>query len=307
MPGTIPPHPGASYRNTGNPNRTVTSSRNVGNPNTVKGVTRVKAFMAIAEEELAVGKADARFGQWVEITMKKDYLNRSVCHEGPSNTRDTKIAALRLKSNAFKALEGEKSKTKRFTIQSSTSKALISNTYFPDSDSIVEEDTRSNNEFLVDLNAEDKGVTRVKAFMAIAEDEPAVGKADARSLSTNNIIIPGTVISSNLNINSSDESLELSSADNHHVQNEPEDFKPEVNLDTLAPQDRWFRDKHILMFNILGEPQANVTKRSRVRDFEAASADECLYVNFLSKIELKKVIEALEEEGSVIAMQEELN
>ncbi|GKE15593.1 hypothetical protein Tco_1423170 [Tanacetum coccineum] len=187
MPGTIPPHPGASYKNTGNPNRTITSSRNVGNPNrggshvtnvptfdvddftswkdrflvyfdglepylleilengpyvpkspastseniliepqkylpkkwlmtqmlrktpgaTVnswlilmlsfmtelplqtrkrstkeeeeldKGVTRVKAFMAIAEDELAVGKADARFGQWVEITMKKDYLNRS--------------------------------------------------------------------------------------------------------------------------------------------------------------------------------------------------------------------------------------
>ncbi|GJU18275.1 hypothetical protein Tco_1146241 [Tanacetum coccineum] len=29
-------------------------------------------------------------------------------HEGPSDTRDTKIVALRLKFNAFKALEGEK-------------------------------------------------------------------------------------------------------------------------------------------------------------------------------------------------------
>ncbi|GKA23523.1 retrovirus-related pol polyprotein from transposon TNT 1-94, partial [Tanacetum coccineum] len=36
-----------------------------------KGVTRVKAFMAIAEDELSVGKADARSGQWVEITIKK--------------------------------------------------------------------------------------------------------------------------------------------------------------------------------------------------------------------------------------------
>ncbi|GJZ33602.1 hypothetical protein Tco_0579038 [Tanacetum coccineum] len=36
-----------------------------------EGVTRVKAFMAIAEDELAVGKTDARYGQWVKITMKQ--------------------------------------------------------------------------------------------------------------------------------------------------------------------------------------------------------------------------------------------
>ncbi|GJS05583.1 reverse transcriptase domain-containing protein [Tanacetum coccineum] len=55
------------------------------------------------------------------------------CHERPSNTRDTKVASLILKFNAFKALEGKKVK---------------------DSDSDIEEDTRSNSEFLADLNAE---------------------------------------------------------------------------------------------------------------------------------------------------------
>ncbi|GJZ87144.1 retrovirus-related pol polyprotein from transposon TNT 1-94 [Tanacetum coccineum] len=35
------------------------------------GVTKVKAFMVIAEKEPSVGKNDARSGQWVEITMKK--------------------------------------------------------------------------------------------------------------------------------------------------------------------------------------------------------------------------------------------
>ncbi|GKA56113.1 hypothetical protein Tco_0755185 [Tanacetum coccineum] len=122
-------------------------------------------------------------------------------HEGPSEIRDTKIAALRLKFNAFKALEGEK-----------------------ESDSDVEEDTRSSKEFLADLNLEfhdrallakqkrfykrsgrvgatrkpmeksdetcfaceslyskDEGTTTLKAFMAIAEDEPVVGKTNARS------------------------------------------------------------------------------------------------------------------------------
>ncbi|GKE71096.1 retrovirus-related pol polyprotein from transposon TNT 1-94, partial [Tanacetum coccineum] len=260
-------------------------------------------------------------------------------HEGPSDIRDTKIAALRLKFNAFKSLEGEKvngtftrlkcllndlennyvtipqaevnatfvnslprkwlslnqtqrannsikndslatlygkynyeeglidqiyeSETQRFTIQASSSKALISNHQFQDSDSDVEKDQRTYNEFMADLNVEyherallanqkrfykrsgmvgsarkpldksketcfacgklghfqkdypshktstpsypssnnsfnksnlytpsfnqtssqnfdDEGSTKISAFMAIAKDEPSVGKADAR-------------------------------------------------------------------------------------------------------------------------------
>ncbi|GJY08118.1 retrovirus-related pol polyprotein from transposon TNT 1-94 [Tanacetum coccineum] len=46
------------------------------------------------------------------------------------------------------------SETTRFSIQASSSKALISNTQFQDSDSDVEEDTRSSSEFLADLNVE---------------------------------------------------------------------------------------------------------------------------------------------------------
>ncbi|GKC80424.1 hypothetical protein Tco_1131198, partial [Tanacetum coccineum] len=162
-------------------------------------------------------------------TTKSMWNDLILSHEGPSDIRDTKIAALRLKFNAFKALEGEKVKetftrlnfllnelenkdvkipqvevnatfvnilpkkwlsmnqtqrannsiknntlttmygkynyeeelvdqiyefeTKRFTIQISTSKALIFKTHFQDSDSDVKEDTRSSTEFLTDLNA----------------------------------------------------------------------------------------------------------------------------------------------------------
>nr|GEZ59532.1 hypothetical protein [Tanacetum cinerariifolium] len=46
------------------------------------------------------------------------------------------------------------SETQRFTIQTSTSKALISNNYFQNSDSDIVEDNRRNNEFMADLNAE---------------------------------------------------------------------------------------------------------------------------------------------------------
>nr|GEZ04369.1 hypothetical protein [Tanacetum cinerariifolium] len=51
----------------------------------------------------------------------------------------------------------------------------------------------------------------------------------------------------------------------------------------------------------------SITTRSRIRDSDAASAFECIYVNFLSEMEPKKLIEALEEKGWIIAMQEELN
>ncbi|GJX77822.1 hypothetical protein Tco_0324633 [Tanacetum coccineum] len=78
-------------------------------------------------------------------------------------------------------------------------------------------------------------------------------------------------------------------------------------MNPLVPQDRWFREKHIDLVNIIGEPLAGVTTKSKIRDSEVASAHECLYVKFLSEIEPKKLIEAPEEEGWIIAMQEELN
>nr|GEX44230.1 uncharacterized mitochondrial protein AtMg00810-like [Tanacetum cinerariifolium] len=117
-------------------------------------------------------------------TAKEIWTEFCLAYEGPSDTRDTKIVALRLKFNAFKALEGEKrannsikddslaalygkyhyeegliddiyaSETQRFTIQTSSSKALISNNHFQDSDSDVEEDNITNNEFMADMNAE---------------------------------------------------------------------------------------------------------------------------------------------------------
>ncbi|GJV31035.1 retrovirus-related pol polyprotein from transposon TNT 1-94 [Tanacetum coccineum] len=75
----------------------------------------------------------------------------------------------------------------------------------------------------------------------------------------------------------------------------------------IVPQDRWSRDKHINLVNIIGESLVGITTKSRIRDSDVASAHECLYVNFLSKIEPKKLTKALEEEGWVLAMTEELN
>nr|GEW83521.1 retrovirus-related Pol polyprotein from transposon TNT 1-94 [Tanacetum cinerariifolium] len=74
-----------------------------------------------------------------------------------------------------------------------------------------------------------------------------------------------------------------------------------------VPQDRWLRDQHIKLVNIIGNPGEGMLIRSMTAKLTAASASECIFVNFLSKIEPKKVYESLKHPGWVDAMQEELN
>ncbi|GJT03806.1 retrovirus-related pol polyprotein from transposon TNT 1-94 [Tanacetum coccineum] len=116
----------------------------------------------------------------------------------------------------------------------------------------------------------------------------------------------------------SEDPPEFTEAENHPALNEPdqaestnllESAEPQNNviIEPIIPQDRWSREKYIELVNIIGEPLAGITTRSRIRDLDAASSSECLYVNFLSEMEVKKLIKALEGEGLIIAMQEELN
>ncbi|GKB37944.1 retrovirus-related pol polyprotein from transposon TNT 1-94 [Tanacetum coccineum] len=74
-----------------------------------------------------------------------------------------------------------------------------------------------------------------------------------------------------------------------------------------VPQDRWSKDQHIELVNIIGDPGEGMLTRSMAAKLTAASASECLFADFLSKIEPKKVSEALKHPGWVDAMQEELN
>ncbi|GKE09780.1 retrovirus-related pol polyprotein from transposon TNT 1-94 [Tanacetum coccineum] len=131
-------------------------------------------------------------------------------------------------------------------------------------------------------------------------------------LSINNII-PDLFTPITQDNNSPDESPEFSIANDHLVHNEPDDFEPdEIHDDTSGSQNITINNGPISKAEpsptiISPSAAAGVITRSRIRDSEASSAHECLYVNFLSEIEPKKVIEALEEEGWVIAMQKEMN
>ncbi|GJX80833.1 hypothetical protein Tco_0328982 [Tanacetum coccineum] len=80
-----------------------------------------------------------------------------LAHEGPSDTRDTKIDALRLKFNAFKSLEGEKLNGTFTRLKCLLNDLENNGVIIPqaeDSDSDVEEDQRTSNEFMADLNVE---------------------------------------------------------------------------------------------------------------------------------------------------------
>ncbi|GJU11732.1 retrovirus-related pol polyprotein from transposon TNT 1-94 [Tanacetum coccineum] len=74
-----------------------------------------------------------------------------------------------------------------------------------------------------------------------------------------------------------------------------------------APQDRWSQDKHIELVNIIGNLGAGMLTRAMAKQLSAASAYECLFLDFLSKKEPKRVSEALKHPGWVDAMQDKLN
>ncbi|GJW97151.1 retrovirus-related pol polyprotein from transposon TNT 1-94 [Tanacetum coccineum] len=76
---------------------------------------------------------------------------------------------------------------------------------------------------------------------------------------------------------------------------------------TLDPQDRWSQDKDIELVNIIGNPGAGMLTRAMAKQLSAASAHECLFVDFLSEEEPKKVFKALKHPGWVDATQDELN
>ncbi|GKB12457.1 hypothetical protein Tco_0846380 [Tanacetum coccineum] len=123
MSGTIPPIPPPFGASSGNP----------GSPN----INRVDTMPCKTAKEM-----------WNDLIL---------AHEGPSDTKDTKIAALRLKFNAFKSLEGEKVNgtfTRLKCLLNDLENNGVTIPQAEDSDSDVEEDQRTNNEFMADLNVE---------------------------------------------------------------------------------------------------------------------------------------------------------
>ncbi|GJR57864.1 retrovirus-related pol polyprotein from transposon TNT 1-94 [Tanacetum coccineum] len=79
------------------------------------------------------------------------------------------------------------------------------------------------------------------------------------------------------------------------IPNVPSTSNP--TLATLTPQDKWSRDKHIELVNIVGNPGAGMLTRKMDKELIIASAGECHFEDFLSEVEPKKVSEALKHPG----------
>nr|GEV72728.1 retrovirus-related Pol polyprotein from transposon TNT 1-94 [Tanacetum cinerariifolium] len=101
MFGTVPPPNlpsfGTSTSNTSSPNANRFDTVPLTNdPNNTANTSNVS--QSVVDENLPQ-LLDSRVEMWNDLIL---------AHEGPSDIRDTKIATLRLKFNAFKSLEGEK-------------------------------------------------------------------------------------------------------------------------------------------------------------------------------------------------------
>ncbi|GKA84677.1 retrovirus-related pol polyprotein from transposon TNT 1-94 [Tanacetum coccineum] len=139
-----------------------------------------------------------------------------------------------------------------------------------------------DDEFLILISKVSQGSGKDDYFPYVPACDP---------LSTNNITIPHHAIPNPLNINSPNESHVFIIADDHPITTDLMILKQLIILNLLKfktlsswnqsvkfnpglivwrfylpRQDIWSREKHIDLVNIIGEPLAGVTARSRIRD-----------------------------------------
>nr|GEX22839.1 uncharacterized mitochondrial protein AtMg00810-like [Tanacetum cinerariifolium] len=226
-----------------------------------EGTTKIKAFMTIAKDEPYVGKADSRSSQWVEIKMKK-------VHRLLSMTEGAELADT---SNCLISLADLTLNMADLTLNTSISKKTK-----PTSDKVshthaIKKKTETKSSTVPTLIFEKKSEASTENLLLTLIKEVKSLKEHIKVPSDNSTPVSQT------------RSSKSSKADD--------------SLQPPFPQDRWSREKHIKLVNIIGEPLDGITTRKRIRDSEVASAHECLYVNFLSEMEPKKLIEALKQES----------
>ncbi|GJZ12220.1 hypothetical protein Tco_0547450 [Tanacetum coccineum] len=241
-----------------------------------EGVTRVKAFMAIAEDDPAVGQTDARSGDnspsetTHDVTSNTEFEsdNQEPLPPLPKLSAESSVKIIKKKAQA-KTPSAPDSKPKK-KVDSSTEKLLL--TLIKEVKGLKEQiKPSSDNSLCISQSRSSK-----------SDDSPDSPAADNHLVHNehNDFDLPETHVNK---ITKDHDTLINDVNTTINVEPSPTLISPstEINHNTPVPQDKWSRDKHILMVNILGQPQASVTTRSRVRDSEAASAYECLYVNFL--------------------------
>nr|GEU70570.1 hypothetical protein [Tanacetum cinerariifolium] len=175
MSGTIPPIPPSLGTSTGSPSslnanrvdmmpnadptnttttnvaRNVVEENNDNLPQLLDRPSDTRDTKIVAFNAFKALKVNATFFN----SLPRKWLSMNQTQRVNNSIKNDSLAALYGKYHYKEVLINDiyASETQRFTIQSSSSKALISNIYSQDSDSDVEEDNRTINEFMADLNA----------------------------------------------------------------------------------------------------------------------------------------------------------
>ncbi|GJR78553.1 retrovirus-related pol polyprotein from transposon TNT 1-94 [Tanacetum coccineum] len=117
--------------------------------------TRLKCLLNDLENN-GVSISQAEVNATFVNSLPRKWLSMNQTQRANNSIKNDTLASLYGKYNYKEGLIDQiyETETSRSTIQASSSKSLISNTHFQDSNLDVEEDTRSSSEFLADLNAE---------------------------------------------------------------------------------------------------------------------------------------------------------
>ncbi|GJY24353.1 retrovirus-related pol polyprotein from transposon TNT 1-94 [Tanacetum coccineum] len=154
-----------------------------------------------------------------------------------------------------------------------------------------------------DVSSDDNEMTEVKVLMALVDDENVVvSKESTRNGEWVKIIMKK--VHTLLDMKDNDERksfIDYLCIDLNYVEDQ-------LTTSPLLNQ----KDTHMMSIfiaiNLLkGNPGAGMLTKSMAKELSVASAHECLFVDFLSEEEPKKVSKALKHPGWVDAMQKELN
>nr|GEU61938.1 retrovirus-related Pol polyprotein from transposon TNT 1-94 [Tanacetum cinerariifolium] len=272
-----------------------------------EGTTKIRTFIAIAEEESSIRKADARSGQWVYISMKKVHrlLSMTDGNERKHVLDYTHIDLYYVEDQRMISLALKGSLKNRLVVKSPLTNCSLIKYLATLSRPWEEEEplpplpkpigATPAGYAVLDLEhawflVKSRRRYAVSSLLDTAIEGDAINFNENRSFPDNEFLKPRSKVthcSANIeyfpyipsyeNTTPTDspilQDFEFTNADNHTAFSEHDHFKSaESILRTLVPQDRWSREKHIELVNIIGKP-----------------------------------LTALEEEGWIIAMQEELN
>nr|GEX72008.1 retrovirus-related Pol polyprotein from transposon TNT 1-94 [Tanacetum cinerariifolium] len=284
-------------------------------------MVEVKVLMELDEENDVVSKEGVRNDEWLKISMRKcdirkpswyldsrcsrhmtgvkSYMHKYMEQPGPKVVFRDDSTCITEGYRSIKCILLEEEKSTPKTIMSFIKRVEKQNdikvkqlrTDNVDNINIVENERYSPDECLHPYEPSQKYSTNINdvSFIEPFEcPEPVVFENEV--LSDQN----GQTDQNDHN-NQNDQSVknyEILNDDHSEHFNHTNDEKIIDNLpNTKAPQDKWSQDKHIDLVNIIGKPGAEMFTRTMAKELGAASAHKCLFVDFLSEVEPKKVSE----------------